>query len=379
MIVSVLMWTVFYVTITYLIVIGIATYGWFNLPRGNDDFNIAENVSVSIIIAVRNESANIKMLLNELVKQDYNDKYLDIIIVNDHSTDDTLKLIHAFKINNPTSKIKIVEAAREGKKNAIKEGVNISEAELIVTTDGDCSVKPGWIKNIVRYYVTTNCKLILGPVVYKNEKTILQKFFSLDFISLVAYGAGSAGVGLPLMGNGANIAFSRELFISLDAQSTGDKYASGDDVFLIHNVKKKHGAASIGFLRNSNVIVSTLPPKNIYQFFKQRSRWASKATGYKLLWPIIVAITVFLFNLLLSAMLIAGCFFTWLLPVYLLMVITKLLIDLPLVFSFLSFTEKSKLKPLFLITEIIYPVYIVIAAITSFFFSFEWKGRKGLR
>ena len=138
-------------------------------------------------------------------------------------------------------------------------------------------------------------------------------------------------------------------------------------------------AKAIGFLRSKDAIVSTLPPVNLAEFLRQRTRWASKAVGYRLVWPVIVPLTVFLFNMLLFIMLFGSLYFSWMLPIYFLIVITKLVIDIPLVFSFLSFTEKQNLKPLLFLMEFIYPIYIVIAAIASFLFRFEWKGREKLK
>jgi len=379
MILSLLMWIVFSITVAYLIVIGVITYGWFALFKTPVNNSIDKEVHVSVVIAVRNESSNIQKLLKQIINQDYNSSLFEIIIINDHSTDNTLKLINEFKANNLQIKIIIIEAKGSGKKNALSEGISISSGELILSTDGDCNVKPEWVKSVVDYYLATNKKVILGPVIYNNEKTYLQKLFSLDFISLVASGAGAVGVGLPLMGNGANLAFTRDVYFATKGEGNSEKYASGDDVFLIHNVSKKYGADAIGFLQNSNAIVSTNPPSNFSQFFKQRIRWASKASGYQLVWPILVAITVFLFNMSLFVILVGSLWFNWLLPVYFLIIITKFLIDTPLIFSFLSFAKKTSLKPLFLVMEFVYPPYIVLAAIASSIFSFDWKGRENLK
>ena len=378
MVVSLLMWIVTGVTISYLIIIGIITYGWFKLSSAVIKKDSTLEVDLSVVIAIRNEADNIEQLLQQLVNQDYDFDYYEIIIIDDHSTDDTYRLVNQFINENTEIKISIIQASGYGKKSALKEGIERSSTQLIVTTDGDCNVKQGWLKSIVNYYNSSDCSLIIGPVVYENEKTILQKLFSLDFISLVASGGGSVGAGLPLMGNGANLAFSRDIYADFSSKNTG-KFASGDDVFLIHSVASKYGTKSIGFLRSNDSIVSTLPPQNINEFFSQRSRWASKAVGYQLVWPIVVSLSVFLFNMLLFIMLVSSIYFTWLLPIYILIIITKFLIDMPLVFSFLSFARKTNLKPLFFLMEIIYPVYIVIAAISSFVFRFSWKGRRQLK
>jgi len=377
MVISSLIWIVFGITIAYLFVIGIITYGWFSLSTYKGEHENSNGVTISVVIAVRNESANIETLLKQLVNQSYDNRYFEIIVVDDHSSDNTTQLVNQFKSDNSKMKIELVTASGEGKKNAIREGLATSSAQLIVTTDGDCKVVRHWLQSIVNYYVSSGFKLILGPVVYENEKTFSQKLFSLDFASLVASGAGSSGAGLPLMGNGANLAFERGIFTA--ANSNTDKFASGDDVFLIHNVTRKYGAKAIGFLRSKDAIVSTLPPVNLAEFLRQRTRWASKAVGYRLVWPVIVPLTVFLFNMLLFIMLFGSLYFSWMLPIYFLIVITKLVIDIPLVFSFLSFTEKQNLKPLLFLMEFIYPIYIVIAAIASFLFRFEWKGREKLK
>jgi len=75
----------------------------------------------------------------------------------------------------------------------------------------------------------------------------LQKFFSLDFTSLVASGAGSAGAGLPLMGNGANLAFERDIYTDNKANDNSRKFVSGDDVFLIHEITKNMELKQLGF------------------------------------------------------------------------------------------------------------------------------------
>ncbi len=377
MIISLIIWIVFGVTIMYLIVIGILTYGWFNLSVKNHTNNINEVVKVTVLVAVRNESSNIQNLLVQLINQSYTSELYDVIIVDDHSTDDTKEKIKQVQKEFLSPSIKLISATGNGKKNALKEGLLFSQSELIITTDGDCNVRNGWISSIVNHYKLTNQQVILGPVIYEYEKSILQKFFSLDFVSLVVSGAGSVGAGLPLMGNGANLAFRRE--VTMTNIKEKEKYASGDDVFLIHRVASKFGFESVGFLKNEEAIVSTPPPKGYIDFLKQRIRWASKAKGYQLTWPIVVSVVVFLFNLFLFLLLVGSVYYTWLFPIYMLLIVTKFFIDLPIVFSFLDFSSKARLKPLFFFVELLYPIYIVGAATVSFMFGFEWKGRKNLR
>jgi cellulose synthase/poly-beta-1,6-N-acetylglucosamine synthase-like glycosyltransferase len=73
------MWIVFSITIAYLIVIGIITFGWFGLPKNPLNKFPEKEIFVSIVIAVRNESSNIQKLLKQIVNQNYNSNFLEVI------------------------------------------------------------------------------------------------------------------------------------------------------------------------------------------------------------------------------------------------------------------------------------------------------------
>jgi len=375
MIISLIIWFIFSLTIAYLVVIGVITFGWNRLSIDYGQAANFEDIDISVLIAVRNESENIGRLLENILTQNYNQELFDIIVVDDHSSDDTVEIVRSL-IKKSGKRLSLIDASGNGKKNAIREGISTSSSRLIVTTDGDCEVPQGWLSAIVDYYRLTDKKVICGPVNYNNHKTLFQKFVTLDFASLVASGAGSIGSGLPLMGNGANLAFERDVFLDFNDDSSA--YASGDDVFLIHHATKKYGSDSIGFLKNEDAIVGTPPPLGFVDFMKQRIRWASKAKGYRMVWPLVVSLTVFLFNIVLFLLLASSVVYSWLLPVYGLLILTKLLIDLPLVFRYLTFSKMSGLKPYFIFLEIIYPIYIVVASILSLTIKYEWKQRKSL-
>ena len=225
------------------------------------------------------------------------------------------------------------------------------------------------------YFERYQTKIILGPVVYSGEKGLFQKLFSLDFLSLVASGAGGAGAGLPFMGNAANMAFDKSIFRDEDQQAD---YASGDDVFLIHSVNKRYGSNAIHFLKNSRALVKTAAPENFSVFFNQRLRWASKAKGYRDFWSVLVSWAVLLFNLCLVILFIAGLWWNWLLAVWVLFVLLKTLIDFPLLNGYAQLTGKGKLLLFLIPLEFIYPLYIAIIGIASAFVKYSWKGREGL-
>ena len=81
MIVSIQILFVLYCYMIFLLLIG-----WFR----NTNINKTVNLRVSVVIAVRNEQEIISDLISNLKSQSYDSKLYDVIVVNDHSVDDTL-------------------------------------------------------------------------------------------------------------------------------------------------------------------------------------------------------------------------------------------------------------------------------------------------
>ncbi|HRB26332.1 MAG TPA: glycosyltransferase, partial [Bacteroidia bacterium] len=87
----------------------------------------------SIVIAVRNEQANLERLLHSLAELNYKKSDFEIIIVDDHSEDGTAtmatQLLDLFKLNGTVVSLQ----NSKGKKAAIAEGVKMCKAEVIIT------------------------------------------------------------------------------------------------------------------------------------------------------------------------------------------------------------------------------------------------------
>ncbi len=362
----------------YMVVVFLFTFGWLRIKHFYQRTN-APLSEISIVVAVRNESRHVEQLLKAIALQDYpRDKY-EIVVVNDHSEDDTVKLINSFREENDTIDISLLETEAEGKKAAIYTGIDKAKYQLVATTDGDCTMGPNWLQRLATYYTLKKPKMIIGPVVYAEKKGLLRHFFMLDFMSLVASGAGSLGLSLPLMANGANLMFSKETYRNVISRQAGKSSASGDDVFLLHAVAKKWGAKQIHFIKAPHALVETNPPENMKQFMQQRIRWASKATAYRSWWAVFVSLVVFMFNLLLLFSLFSVILKVWFIVIYLLFSLLKMVVDFPLLRHFSEFAGRKKSLYYLFLFGWIYPVYIVFTAVYSFVFRYNWKGRENLK
>jgi len=190
-------WVVMIVSLAYLTVISILTYGWFSLKEGFIPKNEV-TTEVSVVVAVRNEEENIDTLLKHLFDQEYPEELMEVIIVDDHSEDDTTGKINKFLKSHSQFSLRLLFSPGNGKKDAISFGIKNSNSRFVLTTDGDCIPDQRWVRKMTAYYEVHQPKILLGPIVYTGEKSILQKLFSLDFVSMVASGAGGAGDGSSL-------------------------------------------------------------------------------------------------------------------------------------------------------------------------------------
>ena len=181
------------------------------------------------------------------------------------------------------------------------------------------------------------------------------------------------------MANGANMAFSKKAYLEVQNKLEGKKYASGDDVFLMHSFAKNFGNRSVKFIKSNYCLVETPPPQNLKAFINQRIRWGSKAKAYKNLWPLLVSVSVLIFNLVLGITAILSFIQIWFLSLFALLIILKYLIDFPLVNSFSHFYMRRPKALLLLLLEIIYPFYIIFTSVFSIFIPYHWKGRKKIK
>jgi cellulose synthase/poly-beta-1,6-N-acetylglucosamine synthase-like glycosyltransferase len=366
--------------ILYCLIIGLFTYGWYRGKHvngnDNDNDNININERVSVIIAVKNEEEHICGLLHDMILQDYPKSLLEIIIVDDHSTDKTAEVVSEFiaEFRFPGMIIlKRKEADKVGKKAALDFGINQSTGAIIFTTDADCRVGPGWVSALTACFRDEKIKMAFGPVTYNVENRLSDQLQSLEFSGLVASGAGAAMAGYPFLCNGACLAYRKEAYLQVKGFEGNEGYISGDDVFLLHKIKKVFGRKAIVFCKDKEVLVKTFPAPGIAGFISQRSRWASKSRAYRDFLSIATALIVFSYSLIVLMSLFAGLFDKRMFLFFMGLMMVKILADLPLIWGITGFTGSRKLLKWYLPFQVVYPFYIVSTGLLSLFAGKKWR------
>ncbi len=228
--------------------------------------------SVTIIVPARNEENSIQPCLESLSKLNYPTEKLEIIIVNDQSTDGTEKIIKDhiihyshFKLINSTPG----EGNLIGKVNAVTQGIEASKNEFILFTDADCVLPESWVKNTVRYF--QNNVGVVGGFTILNAKNTFEGMQSLDWIYLFGVGAAAATLGFPLTGVGNNLAVRRK-----DYEQTGGyqaiPFSVTEDYALTQAIVQKNKSKMV-FPLDEGTLVTSLACPTWKNLFRQKQRW----------------------------------------------------------------------------------------------------------
>lgn len=325
-------------------------------------------VKVSVIISCKDEEKNLPYLLEDLCKQDYNHDLFEVIIVDDNSTDNT------FSIASDCSKIqnmKVLLNPSKGKKSAIRTGVSGANGELIISTDADCRIGEKWISTIASFYSECFPDLIIGPVQLKNRNGFFGRFQQLEFLSLQGITVGTALANNPVMCNGANLAFKKEVYMK-HSKNLRDDIASGDDIFLLHSLKEEPGS-KIVCLNSPDGIATTCMSDSLGSFLKQRSRWVSKAKAYDDPFTLLVSIVTFVTIISTLVFFIWGIFDPRFLLLFLVSFLIKSVPDFLILYETTRRFKQKHLLRWFLPSQIVYPFYVIVVICYSLLWESRWK------
>jgi poly-beta-1,6-N-acetyl-D-glucosamine synthase len=331
---------------------------------------------ISVVIPVRNEASHLPALLDALNNQTASAASFEVIVVDDWSEDETLAIADSVKKNYSCRMISMQkEGSPPGKKNALAAGIAAARFPVILVTDGDCIPTAGWIASFSRIFSDPHCQLVAGMVRYHTPCNGFAMVETLDFYGLVGSAAGAAGLGHPFMCNAANMAFRKEAYDAIDGAAPHIHLSSGDDVFLLHQIKKRFGSSAIVWNFDDEGEILTEGSSSLKAFFQQRIRWASKGKAYKDTTAIAVALVVLLTNFALVAGVVAGMVVHDI-TMPLILFCLKALADFPLSSLIARKFKQSSLLWYFIPATIVYPFYTGMIGVMAMFHRPTWKGRR---
>jgi len=343
----------------YAGLLAVTIYGFVKTPAFQNTKTSAKT-NFSVIIPYKNEVNHLPALLRSIEKINYPNDLFEIILVDDHSTDDSYEIV--LKSNA----VKSLKNTGTGKKAALETGIKQAKNSWIITTDADCILPAEWLKTFDDFIKKLHPKMVLGSVKYFDSFRFIDQFQQFEFLSLQAFTVAFTYLKKPFLANGANLAFEKQAFFKVRAYEGNKNIASGDDVFLLEKFAKAY-PGKIHFLKSSSAIVQTAGQPTMKSLFQQKIRWASKNKYQKSIWTKTTGIIIMLTNIILIFNLLNMNW--WFISI-------KLFFDIGLLLSINHFYKTRLNWWYFIASFMIYPLYLIFVALMSLKGNYMWKGRK---
>lgn len=253
-------------------------FGKFTFLKETKD--IKNNIPISVLICAKNEAENLKKFLPYIVNQEHSN--FQIVLINDASIDDTLEVMEEYASNY--SNIKIVnvvnnEAFWANKKYALTLGVKAAKHNYLLFTDADCKpVSKDWITEISSGF-NKDKTIVLGYGAYaKIKKSFLNKLIRFETLLTALQYFSYAKIGMPYMGVGRNLAYTKEAFFKANGYMSHMYIRSGDDDLFINQIANKSNT-EICFSKDS--FTESIPKTTFKSWIKQKRRHITTAYHYK--------------------------------------------------------------------------------------------------
>ncbi len=234
------------------------------------DTKVETSPPISVIITAKNEAKNLKRFLPSILNQNYPD--FEVIVVNDHSEDETEEVLHNFKTKYKNLEIVNLDKNikdRPGKKLALSLAIRKARNEILLFTDADCEAASSeWILEMVKNY-KAQTQIVLGFSAYRIGSSVWHLMVGYDTFFTGLHYLSLALAGKPYMGVGRNLSYRKSFFF----EKKGFKHQlhvpfGDDDLFVNRNATRTNTTVSLA----PKSFIYTLPPPSLKSWFRQKLR-----------------------------------------------------------------------------------------------------------
>ncbi len=316
--------------------------------------------NLSVIIPFRDEESRITPLLECIHK--YLPESVELLFVDDHSEDDSCKII-----TNILPNATILKNKKVGKKHALATAINHTKREWILTWDADICFSENYFNQLE---MLNQADLLILPIRFTGN--LLQKFIQFDTELAQITNYAQAGFGNPILSSGANLLFRKTSYLEKHHLTSHQHIASGDDQFLLQSIIKNGG--SVQLISDPQLVVTTPCETNLITIIHQRLRWLTKTPSIKDKKSNTIAFTQFFLHLFWGSLLVVGLFgknHSFVLMLY----SSKTVLDFLICLRFFIHRKEFFYLLLLPFIELYFPLYSIFIALSALFIQPKWKNR----
>lgn len=224
---------------------------------------LTDSPLVSVIIPSYNEGPTLNNCVDSLLTQTYQN--IEIIIVNDGSTDNTRNIARRLARRHP--QIRVRNKKNGGKASALNFGIAKAKGSIVISIDADSMFLPDTVAQLVLSFQDSDVAAVGGNVKVASRHGLLARQQALEYITgLTIQRQAFSRLGCMQVISGAIGAFRKDALDAIGGYST-DTIVEDMDITI--------ELANRGYrvVYNPSAIAYTEAPGNLRDFLKQRYRW----------------------------------------------------------------------------------------------------------
>lgn len=218
---------------------------------------------VSIIVPAYNEEKYISKCLEMLLDIDYPRERLEIIVINDGSTDNTEREARKFEKYG----VKVYTQKNAGKGAALNHGLRIARGGFIVTMDADSYVLPGTLRQLLAFFREDEKVMAVTPAIkIRPSKNLLVELQRIEYLMIIFSRKLLSFIDAVPVTPGPFSIFRASVFKEIGGFDENNLVEDQEIALRIqrHNYKIKSSVKAE---------VYTEPPDNLNDLLRQRIRW----------------------------------------------------------------------------------------------------------
>lgn len=220
--------------------------------------------SVTVVIAAYNEAKVINRTIETILENDYKD--LDIVVVDDGSTDETLEIVRQAHGDDP--RVMILTKPNGGKASALNMGIKMCQGEIVVSLDADTVFAPDTVSKMVRHFSDPTIGAVSGNVKVGNLSNPLTIWQAVEYITSQNFDRRAFDLlNCITVVPGAVGAWRKDAVILAGLYSSQTLAEDTDLTFKVRRLGYR-------IVTDNEALAYTEAPDNLRDLAKQRFRWA---------------------------------------------------------------------------------------------------------
>lgn len=231
---------------------------------------------VSVLICAKNEAQQLQHHLPSILNQNYSN--FEVVVVNDQSSDETLKVLQDFQEKNKHLKV-FTTHGESNKKKALQLAKEKASGSIYVLTDADCKiVSKFWLEKMLEN-IETDYQVVIGYAPHLRKPGFLSKLQSFETLTTALQYTTAALLNSPYMAVGRNFAYTKHIDEKIKFDKDEAKLLSGDDDLWLQKAKK-FTKVQVQLAKNTFAYSQAEP--NLKLWWNQKRRHISTANHYQL-------------------------------------------------------------------------------------------------